>query len=247
VASGVFLAPGRLIVADSGKDKKKKKGGKGGSGKGGGGGSNVFDQGNELLLSHAESARMELGAVDHISPGSSMLSRAERQYEAEKDQRDDKDEAAEAALREESVQARDQVCLLMQQMMADPKEMQALASIGDRKAAAVQLIESLALKLTDLELDALAAYDHEDITYRMIISAEAYQEVKQLSAQALKFGAFATVLWELAYEQMQMVSMPSKRKKAEEEEGSGFNTEPTRQWMTSTMNYILMARSSDRL
>jgi len=234
-------------VADSSKDKKKEKqGGKGGSGKGGGGGGSVFDQGNELLLTHAETARTELGAVDHISPGSSMLSRAEKVYESEKEKRDDKDEAAEAALRQESVLARDQVCLIMQQMMSDPKEMQALASIGDRKAVAVQLIESLALKLTDIELDALAGYDHEDITFRMIISAEAYQEVKQLSAQAMKFGAFATVLWELAYEQIQMVTMPAGRKKDEEEEGA-LNTAPTRQWMTSTMNYILMARSSDRL
>ncbi len=226
-------------------EKKKKKGGKGGSG-GGGGGSNAFDQGNELLLSHAEAARTELGAVDHLSPGSSMLSRAERQFEAEKERREDEDEAAEAALREEAVMARDQVCLLMQQMMSNPQEMQALASIGDRKAAAVQLVESLALQLTDLELDALAGYDHEDITYRLIISAEAFQEVKQLSAQALKFGAFATVLWELAYEQMQMVSMNVARKNEEEEEAL-VNTDPTRKWMTATMNYILMARSSDIL
>ena len=233
-------------MADSGKEEKKKKGGKGGSGGGGGGGGgNAFDQGNELLLTHAEAARTELGAVDHISPGSSMLSRAERQYEAEKEKREDEDEAAEAALREEAVLARDQVCLLMQQMMADPKEMQALASIGDRKAAAVQLIESLAMKLTDLELDALAGYDHEDITYRMIISAEAFQEVKQLSAQALKFGAFATVLWEIAYEQMQMVTMGGGR--GEEEGEATIDTAPTRKWMTATMNFILMARSSDRL
>ena len=189
-------------------------------------------------------ARTELGAIDHISPGSSMLSRAEKEYEKKKEKVDE-EVAAEMALRHESILARDKLVLLMKQMMTDEKEMQALASIGDRKAAAVQLIESMALKLTDMELDALAAYDHEDITFRMIISAEAFQEVKQLSAQALKFGAFATVLWELAYEQMQMVSMNVKKKKDEEE--GGYDLESTRSWMVSTMELIWQARSVDRL
>ncbi len=232
-------------MAESSK-KKKKKGNQGGAGKRKAN-DNIFDQGNDLLLSHAEKARAELGAIDSISAGSSMLSRAERVYDVESEKRDDQDEAAEAALRSQAVLARDKVALLMRQMMQDPKEMQAMASIGDRKACALQLIESLALKLTDIEMDSLAGYDHDDITFRMIISAEAYQEVKQLTAQACKFGAFATVLWELAYEQMQMVSMPSRRKKDEEEEGGGFNTESTIQWMTATAAFILMARSSDRL
>ena len=62
---------------DKKKDKEEKGGGKGGGGKGG----NVFDQGNELLLEHTEIARTELGAIDHVQPGSSMLSRAERGLE----------------------------------------------------------------------------------------------------------------------------------------------------------------------
>jgi len=230
-------------VSESSKKKQEKKQGSKGGSEGAGGG-NVFDQGNEKLLRHAEMARTELGAIDHISPGSSMLSRAEKEYEKKKEKVDE-EVAAEMALRHESILARDKLVLLMKQMMTDEKEMQALASIGDRKAAAVQLIESMALKLTDMELDALAAYDHEDITFRMIISAEAFQEVKQLSAQALKFGAFATVLWELAYEQMQMVSMNVKKKKDEEE--GGYDLESTRSWMVSTMELIWQARSVDRL
>jgi hypothetical protein len=230
-------------MADTGKDKKKKEEKEGGSSDKKGGG-NVFDQGNELLLEQAERARSDLGAIDHINPGSSMLSRAQRDLEDEKKKRDSEDEAAEAALRHQAVMARDSVCVLMQQMMGNPKEMQALAAITDRRAAAVQLIEALAPMMTDDELDALAAYDHEDLTYRMIISAEAYEEVGALSAQALKFGAFATVLWEMAYEQLQLVSMDKRR---EEQEGGEVNTDPMRMVMMHLINYIRMNRSSARL
>lgn len=229
-------------MAEKEKKKKDEKEGKGGGDKGGGG--NVFDQGNELLLEQANRARSDLGAIDYINPGSSMLSRAQRDLEDEKKKRDSEDEAAEAALRHQAVLARDKVCVLMQQMMGDPRQMEAMASITDRRAQAVQLIEALAPMLTDTELDALAGYDHEDITYRIIISAEAFEEVGNLSAQALKFGAFATVLWELAYEQLQMVSM-DKRK---EEQADGLvNTEPTRLVMMNLINLIRMSRSSSRL
>lgn len=228
----------------SDKDKRKEKGG-GGKKKGGGGSGNVFDSGNELLLEHAEMTRTELGAMDHINPGSSMLTQAEKTFEAEKEKRESEDEAAEAALRTEAVLARDMVMVLMQQLLTDPDEMQALASIPDRMAAATQLIETLAPMLSDEELDALAAYDHDDMTYRMIISAEVFQEVKQLSAQALKFGGFATVLWQLAYDELSKVSMAVKKKEEEEEER--YSTDGIRSAFMAMIGYMRMVRSSDRL
>ncbi len=227
------------------KDKKKEQGGAGkkeGSGKGG----NVFDSGNQLLLEHAEASRSALGAVDHISPGSSMLDSAEKTLEQEKQKRESEDEAAEAALRKEAVLGRDKVVVLMQQLMTNPDEMQALASIPDRMAAATQIIETLAPLMKDSELDALAAYDHDDMTYRMIIAAEAYQEVKEFSAQALKFGAFGTVLWQLALDELAKVSIAIK-KKEEEEEGASYNTEGVRTAMMAMIGYIRLVRSSDRL
>jgi hypothetical protein len=226
------------------KDKKKEQGGSGKKKGGGGGGGNVFDQGNELLLEHAEAARVELQAVEEIPPGSSMLDRAEKTFEEEKEKRESEDEAAQAALRSEAVLARDKVIALMQQMMTNPDEMQALASIPDRGAAATQILETLAPMLTDAELDALAAYDHDDMTYRMIIDAETYQEVKQLSAEALKFGAFGTVLWQLAFEELAKVSIATKKK---DEEEDSFHTEGVQSAMMSMIAFMRMVRSSDRL
>jgi len=208
---------------------------------------NVFDQGNGLLLQHAEDSRTKLGALDHISPGSSMLDRAEKNLEKEREKREGEDEAAQAALRTEAVRARDKVVVLMQQILTDQDAMQAIASIRDPHVAAIQIIEQIAPYLKDTELDALAAYDHDDLTYRLIIASEAYQEVKELSPQALKFGAFATVLWQMAVDELERYQLARKKKEEEEEEDVLYDIIPVKECMTKIIGYIRLVRSSDRL
>ena len=231
-------------MSDKEQKKEEKGQGKKGSGKKSG---NVFDSGNGLLLEHAEDARSKLGAMDHISPGSSMLDRAEKNMEKEREKQEGEDEAAQAALRREAVHARDKVVVLMQQLMSDQDRMQAIASFRDPHAAAAQLLEQLAPFMKDSELDALAAYDHDDLTFRMIIASEAFQEVKELSPQALKFGAFATVLWQMAVDELERYQLAKKKVDDEEEEEVIYDTTPIREMTMKVIGYIRLVRSSDRL
>jgi len=207
----------------------------------------VFDQGNGLLLEHAEDARTKLGAMDHISPGSSMLDRAERTLEKEKEKRESEDEAAQAALRGEAVRARDKAVVLMQQLVSDQDRLQAIAQFKNPSDAAMQLIEQIAPFMKDAELDALAAYDHDDLTYRLIIDSEAFMQVKELSPQALKFGAFATVLWQMAVDELERYSLARKKVDDEEEEAVIYDTMPIRESIMKMIGFIRLVRSSDRL
>lgn len=114
----------------------------------------------------------------------------------------------EDATRRNALRSRDEVIFLLQQLMNDEGELRTVLTSTDPAAIAVQLVEYLAVMLVDFsDLYSLAAYDHADITQKIVVTDEALNIQRILSPLALKMGGFSSVMYQLVLNELAMHPM----------------------------------------
>ena len=112
------------------------------------------------------------------------------------------EQRAEEVLKTEALEARDEIILRLQQLVTNPDKLQAIQGAQTLGEAGRHVIEMVSAGMSEADLAALAAYDHDDLLSGKILSPESHLETRGLSAQARRMGAFAPILWEMATDQL---------------------------------------------
>jgi len=131
------------------------------------------------------------------------------------------------AKKDAGIRAREKVTSLVQQLTTNPAELQVLATATDPAQKATQIVEYVAQFLGDRDLGALAAFAHDDLTEAMVVSPEARQQLRVMSPQAMKMGAFAPILTQLVLDELARQPQVSA-KNDEEQEAEQQQVDPRR-------------------
>lgn len=228
-----------MATADRGKKQKKGKGKKGLTREGA---KNVFDtHGNEFLLDQTDSAMrgQDTTDLDEDEAKSPALAAAMEQEEEKEEDQDEgkKDEHAlkrEAAIR--ALEARQWVCLYMQQMQTKGEEMRMMAELSPEMQA-TQVLEYLGEMMSDEQLAALASYDHKDITRRFIVKGQAIKESFRVKPRTLHLGAFGPVLWQVVFQSMQTQGV-QEQINAAKESGTEIGSKAVAKRLNYTINFL---------
>jgi hypothetical protein len=149
------------------------------------------------------------------------------------------DELVQEALRDHALDSRDEVIHLLQRLMTSPREIDVIAAVD-----AIQLVEYLAEMIAEPEdLYALAAYDHADITSRIIVTDEAANMDRYLTPMARMMGGFAQILFQLVIDEFAVHPMPDTSQ-LEEREAMKSRREHTRPILFNILNFLRLVRSS---
>lgn len=137
-----------------------------------------------------------------IDEAAKKLEQEKQAEEAAKKSAEDPLQKIAADKKSAGLRAREKVTSLVQQLTSNPVELQVLATATDPAQKATQLVEYVAQALGDRDLGALAAFGHEDLTEAMVVSPDARQQIRVMSPQALKMGAFAPILAQLVIDEV---------------------------------------------
>lgn len=213
------------------------------------------EDGQELIGKKVEASLTEVGAAKLDSTGlglisDRLLSELDSKDIVEAKQEGKLEQLVDHAIRQSALRSRDEVIFLLQQLMSDEGELKTILTSSDPGTIAIQMIEYLSVMLVDFsDLYALAAYDHHEITQKIVITDDALNMQRMLSPLALKMGGFSTVLYQLVVNELAVHPLASNTPATAAQDGSLAAEDPMtnapkfRQNLFSLVNQLRLYRT----